>query len=99
MSHMPRAVPRTAAADCRSSGNHSVQSTTHFMTSFPVAHAHYVPLSERTANELQANANELCRMATTATTADVAKALLISGRPLRDACRETADGGGSVGFP
>ena len=36
----------------------------------------YVPLSQRTANELQANANELCRMAATATTADVAKALL-----------------------
>lgn len=76
MSHMPRAVPRTAAADCQYTGNHSVQSTTHFMTSFPVAHAHYVPLSQRTANELQANANELCRMATTATTTDVAKALL-----------------------
>jgi hypothetical protein len=76
MSHMPRAVPRTAAADCQYSGNHSVQSTTHFMTSFPVAHAHYVPLSQRTATELQANANELCRMAATATTTDVAKALL-----------------------
>jgi hypothetical protein len=76
MSHMPRAVPRTAAADCQSSGNHSVPTTTHFMASFPVSHARYVPLSQRTANELQANANELCRMAATATTAEVAKALL-----------------------
>jgi hypothetical protein len=76
MSHMPRAVPRTAAADCQSSGNHSVPTTTHLMTSFPVTRAGYVPLSQRTANELQANANELCRMAATATTTDVTKALL-----------------------
>jgi hypothetical protein len=51
--------------------------TTHHVTSFPVTHARYVPLSQRTADELQANANQLCRMAATATTADVAKALLI----------------------
>ncbi len=46
------------------------------MTSFPVTHAGYVPLSQRKADELQVNANQLCRMAATATTADVAKALL-----------------------
>jgi hypothetical protein len=36
----------------------------------------YVPLAHRTADQLQANAEELRRMAATATTAAVAKALL-----------------------
>jgi hypothetical protein len=36
----------------------------------------YVPLGQRTANELLANACELRRMAATATTQDVVKALL-----------------------
>jgi hypothetical protein len=35
----------------------------------------YIPLSQRTSNQLLANAAELRRMARTATTADVAKAL------------------------
>ncbi|HEY2616339.1 MAG TPA: hypothetical protein VGI78_03275 [Acetobacteraceae bacterium] len=36
----------------------------------------YVPLSQRTADQLQAKADELRRMAATASTTDVAKALL-----------------------
>lgn len=36
----------------------------------------YIPLAQRTADQLQTNADELRRMATTARTADVAKALL-----------------------
>jgi hypothetical protein len=36
----------------------------------------YVPLAQRSADQLQTNADELRRMATTARTADVAKALL-----------------------
>ncbi|HME20558.1 MAG TPA: hypothetical protein VKI44_04220 [Acetobacteraceae bacterium] len=36
----------------------------------------YVPLAQRTADQLQANADELRRMAATASTTDVAKALL-----------------------
>ena len=36
----------------------------------------YVPLAQRTADQLEANAEELRRMAATATTAAVAKALL-----------------------
>lgn len=39
-------------------------------------HGHYVPLSERTCDQLLARAEELRRMARTATTTDVAKALV-----------------------
>jgi hypothetical protein len=42
----------------------------------PVMDSNYVPLASRTAEELQANAEELRRMAATATTDDVIRALL-----------------------
>lgn len=42
----------------------------------PVMDSNYVPLASRTADELQANAEELRRMAGTATTDDVMRALL-----------------------
>ncbi len=94
MSHMPRAVPRTAAADCQRTDIHSMPTAQHSTTSFPVMNARYVPLSQRTADQLQANADELRRMAATAGTTDVAKALLtLAGRYAALAAKRRGAGG------
>ena len=51
------------------------------MSALVIMDAVYVPLAQRTADQLQAKADEFCRMAATASTADVAKALLtLAGR-------------------
>ena len=42
----------------------------------PVMDSNYIPLASRTADQLQANAEDLRRMATTASTDDVRRALL-----------------------
>jgi hypothetical protein len=39
-------------------------------------HSVYIPLAQRTSDQLQASADELRKMAMTATTAEVARALL-----------------------
>jgi hypothetical protein len=46
------------------------------MTATETIEAQYVPLSERSSDQLLANATELRRMARTASTVDVARALV-----------------------
>jgi hypothetical protein len=76
MSHLPRAVPRTVAAGCPAPGITINCMSRRALPPTSIVNSVHVPLARRTADQLQANADELRRMAATASTADVAKALL-----------------------
>lgn len=76
MSHMPRAAPWTVARGRQTTRMPLNCMSTYSASSMPDMHSVYIPLSERTSDQLQASADELRKMALTATTADVARALL-----------------------
>jgi hypothetical protein len=72
----PGVVPRTAVADCQITDVPFICIPMHAVTTFMVMDSAWVPLSQRQSDELRAKADELRRMAATASTPDVAKALL-----------------------
>ena len=75
MSHLPRPVTRAGAAECQTTGIPFSCIPKHSMPALAMD-AIYVPLAQRTADQLQTKADELRRMAATASTADVVNALL-----------------------
>jgi len=77
MSHTPRAGSPAAAADYRASGAAFAAGQLHTMASLPETDIAALAPARRTSVELQAKADELRGMATTATTADVKQALLV----------------------
>jgi hypothetical protein len=76
MSHLPRTVTRADAAACQTTDIPFICIPKRSVPASPVMDTVYVPLAQRTADQLQTRADELRRMAATASTADVAKALL-----------------------
>lgn len=74
MSDVSRTVLSAAMADL--GAIRDTLSYVHSVTASQGAQGEYVPLSERTSGELLAKAEEMRRMAQTARTADVAKALV-----------------------
>ena len=76
MPHMPHAVSTTAAANYRAAGTRFSCRQMLAVTAPSDNGSAYIPLAQRTSDELQAKAEELRHMASTATTADVMKALL-----------------------
>jgi hypothetical protein len=76
MSHMPRAAPWTVARGRQTTRVPLNYTSTYSANSWPAMHSVYIPLAQRTSDQLQASADELRRMAMTATTADVVRALL-----------------------
>ena len=72
MSHRASTVSPSAPRD---RANRFTYALKHPMTGSRLSDADYIPLSQRTADQLLANAAELRHMARTATTADVVKAL------------------------
>ena len=75
MSHMPRAI-RCSATELHARGVRFVCNPTQSVRTTAVMDVGHVPVSRRTSQELQANADELRHMATTATTVEVMSALL-----------------------
>ena len=69
-------VPRTAIADCQTTDVPFICIPLNAVTAFWAMDSVWVPLSQRQSDELRAKADELRRMAATASTRDVAKALL-----------------------
>src|SRR5690242_6577488 len=76
MSHMPHAAPWTVAKSRQTTRMPLNYMSSISASSFPAAHSAYIPLAQRTSDQLQASADELRRMAATAATADVARSLL-----------------------
>ncbi len=76
MPDVPRTVRSLAAADGQAIRFPFACIPKHSMTATETIEAQYVPLSQRTSDQLLANAEELRRMARTATTFDVARALM-----------------------
>ena len=76
MSHMPRTVRCPTVTGLRETGIRFVCNPRLPVGTTKTMDVGYVPVSKRTAQELQANADELRRMAVTATTVEVMKALL-----------------------
>ena len=74
MSHMPHDVPATVEADFQTIP--FIDQAHHSETAAPAVTSSYIPLAQRTSDQLQANAHELRRMAATATTEDIMRALL-----------------------
>jgi hypothetical protein len=74
MSHMPHEVPMTVEADFQTTPFNG--QARHSETPAPAMPSGYVPLAQRTSDQLRANADELRRMAATATTEDIVRALL-----------------------
>jgi hypothetical protein len=78
MSHMPHDVPTTVEADFLTTP--FVGRTHHSTAPAPAMTSSYIPLAQRTSDQLRANADELRRMAATATTEDTMRALLTLAR-------------------
>ena len=74
MPHMPHDVPATVEADYQTIP--FIDQAHHSETAAPAVTSSYIPLAQRTSDQLQANAHELRRMAATATTEDIMRALL-----------------------
>jgi hypothetical protein len=74
MSHMPHDVPTTVEADFQTTP--FIGQERHSETAAPAMTSSYIPLAQRTSDQLRANADELRRMAATATTEDIMRALL-----------------------
>jgi hypothetical protein len=76
MSHLPSSVGGADASTCQSSDIPFICLPKPPVSASAVMDNVYVPLARRTADQLQAKADELRRMAATASTADVVNALL-----------------------
>ena len=76
MLQLPRTVTSAVAAGCQATGIQFICIAKRVMSSLSIMDSVYVPLAQRTADQLQARADELRRMAATASTADVVTALL-----------------------
>lgn len=76
MSHVPRTAPRAVAAGHQSAHTPFICVSKQPVTRSAEMTLAYVPLAQRTPDELRANAAELRDMAATATTPDVVRALL-----------------------
>lgn len=76
MSDFARTLLATAKADRRAVRDTAIYPPIHPMTVPQGPLGQYVPLSERTCHQLLARAEELRRMSQTATTTDVARALV-----------------------
>jgi hypothetical protein len=74
VSYIPRTLSPPSLADLRAVDSQFVCEPARSM--IEPMDIGYVPLAKRTSGQLQANADELRRMAATATTAEVVKALL-----------------------
>jgi hypothetical protein len=72
MSHRPANVSPVAPWGRANSHSYSLK---HSLTGSQPSDGEYIPLAQRTSDQLLANAAELRHMARTATTADVVKAL------------------------
>ena len=76
MSDFARTLFAVAKADRRAIRDIPICAPIHSMTVAPGAQGQYVPLSKRSSDQLLARAEELRGMAQTATTTDVARALV-----------------------
>ena len=76
MSQVPRAAARAVAASQQAAHIPFICVSKPSMTQLSEMNLGYIPLAQRTSDELRANAVELRNMAATATTPDVVRALL-----------------------
>jgi hypothetical protein len=75
MSHVPRTFPSAIPPDSPTEVPFICISK-HSTHALPIMQSSYVPLADRTADQLREHAEELRRMAATASTPDVRRALL-----------------------